>query len=502
MIAIGLDYGTTNSLMTVYQFDMTSRKVQRVMVESSVTDGKQYIRSPKRLLSAINTIDDHKMAVYIAYCVRTLCEKLRINGVDFSDVVFTITVPNAFKDPQCQFLKRAVVAALGEFMPQPINDDSIHILPEPVAAALYYAYSLRNAGINQGTRYVIVSDMGGGTTDLAAVRVEMQPDFMKFKVLCTEQDVHLGGDDIDAGIMDFIKRRYDVSFVNDDGLLLFCRHIKECLSLENVVSDYLLAKDSGREVEVKMTRSNLDEIIRSYNYLPGKVYYDIYEKLLGKLRMALSKEVNKTGWNYNEFVANNCVLLPVGGTSRIPLLRQVMQKAFPNAKLFNLKTEDGQSDAQISKYDSVSRGAAIYSAYHAGIICNFSGKIIVQNRTLHRTSIRYAGEKLITCVSRSMPDGDSYVSVFKPKYLSPDGKSFSLKKLEFYQGGHNDFIDEDSQLLKSIVITDRIYTNGRLIDDIDVVMRFVIAEGRLSKIKVFVKNGGKDNADFNREYEL
>ncbi len=503
MIAIGLDYGTTNSLMTVYQADMTSRRVVRVMKDSSYDDGKEYVRSPKRLLNDVHGLDKSKMTTYITSCIRSLCDKLSDMSVNFSDVVFTITVPNAFKDQQCAFLKEAVVNALKQSTGKDMSPDSVHLLPEPVAAALYYAYSQRKAGIGNMTKYVIVSDMGGGTTDLAAVRVEIEPNLLRFNVVCTEHDAHLGGDDIDLGIMDHFRRNYDLSGIPDSTLLPFCRHVKERLSVEDVVSHYLLTEEvSGGELEMKMTRGQLNDIITNYNYSRGKRFQDVYQRLLGRLKTALGVGVGKTGMAFEQFLQDNCILLPVGGSSKIPMLRKTLQDTFRNSRLFELKTEDGKSDAQVSKYDSVSRGAAIHSAYQARLISGFKGMIVVENRTMHKITINYAGDKLITCVPKSMPDGDDYVKVFRPKYLSRDGSTFTLQTLDFYQGGCDDVMDDDTQLMKSVVVEDKIYTNGRKIDEIDVVLRFVISQGRLARIKVFVEKGCKDKTDFHKELHL
>jgi molecular chaperone DnaK (HSP70) len=503
MIAIGIDYGTTNSLMTVYQADMTSRNVKRVMKESSYNDGKVYIRSPKRLLNDVHGMDKSKMTRYIASCVKVLCGKLAEMSVDFSDVVFTITVPNAFKDHQCTFLKEAVVNALKQSTGKDMKQDSVHVLPEPVAAALYYAYNLRKSGAGNITRYVIVSDMGGGTTDLAAVRVDIEPNLLRFNVVCTEHDAHLGGDDIDMGIMDHLRGNYELSNASDAVLLPFCRHLKERLSVEDVVSHYILSDEvNGGEMEVKMTRSQLDDIISNYNYYCGKRFLDVYMRMLTRLKTSLSEVVSKTGMAFDTFLNDNCILLPVGGSSKIPLLRKAFRDTFQNSCIFNMVTEDGKTDAQVSKYDSVSRGAAIHSAYQAKLITGFTGMIVVENRTMHKITINYAGDRLTTCVSKSMPDGDDYVKVFRPKYLSFDGSTFTLQKLDFYQGGYDDVMDEDTQLMTSVVLEDKIYTNGRKLEEIEVVLRFVISQGRLVKIKVFVERGCKDNSDFHKEVHL
>lgn len=510
MIAIGLDYGTTNSLMAVYQEDMTSTRVIRVMKDSSYDDGKEYVRSPKRLLNDIHDLDEPKMIAYITGCVQALCGKLAKKGVNLSDVVFTITVPNAFKDQQCAFLKEAVVAALKKSTENDMRPDSVHVLPEPVAAALYYAYSLRKSGERNQTKYIIVSDMGGGTTDLAVVRVEMSPESLKFKVVCTEHDSHLGGDDIDLGIMDHFRKNYPLADVPDKVLLPFCRHIKERLSVEEVVSDCLLSnEENGDELEMKMERRQLNDIIVRYNYCRGKRFLDVYKKLLGRLRVSLSGVVDKTGMAFDTFVKDNCILLPVGGSSRVPVLRKALSDTFPNAGIFNMATEAGMPNAGLSKsndevpqYDSVSRGAAIHSAYQAKLITGFKGKIVVENRTMHKITINYAGDKLITCVPKSMPDGDDYVKVFRPKFLSGDGSTFTLQRLDFYQGGYEDVMDEDTQLMKSVVVEDKIYANGRKEEDIEVVLRFVISQGRLAKIKVFVENGCKDRSDYHKEVHL
>ena len=117
MIALGLDYGTTNSLITVYQREMLSKSIKRVHKASSVVySNGEYIRSPKRLL---NNLQDNQLEVIMSCidsCVNSLLGDLqcKVSKNELDNIRLALTVPNAFKDSQCDILKKSILRSFSQ----------------------------------------------------------------------------------------------------------------------------------------------------------------------------------------------------------------------------------------------------------------------------------------------------------------------------------------------------------------------------------------------------
>lgn len=507
MIALGLDYGTTNSLVAVYQREMSRKQVRRVRKASSSQD----IRSPKRLLNHISTANQETVISCIDRCVDSILSDLRTKLTDneTEKVRLALTVPNAFKDNQCDLLRSTVLNTFRNHFGQ-FENDSVDIIPEPVAAALYYAYCLKmQKGTIDGRQYIIVSDMGGGTTDLAVVRIEMKGSELHFKVIATEHDSYLGGDDVDALVAEHIQNKYDINNVDEKYLQLASQRLKEKLSVFQSrgladSADSLLLLESGtcylkdgNELQIELEADMLESLMNKRTSKHPDGFLRTYTNLLGKLSEEFQKRLlSDEGYGEIESVfRDKVILLPVGGSSHLKSIREAFFGHFPDAVQFKLWTEAGDKDQNEVNYDSVVRGAAIYSAYLAGILGDLCSKIVIENRTMHNISVRYASDRMFTCVRKTMPD-DTYLAEFNPKMLSSDGKSFTIGKLEFYQGGYDSVSDKDCVILGSVNIDDEIYTGGKARDEVRIILKLIIKSGRLQSMSLTVPGGKKDGSDF------
>lgn len=519
MVALGLDYGTTNSLVAIYQQEMLAKNIRKVHKASSVYSKGEFIRSPKRLLNKLQ--DDNQLDVIMSYidsCVNSLLSDLRckMSANEFDNISLALTVPNAFKDNQCDVLKKAILGAFRlNFLEH--NLKGVEIIPEPVAAALYYAYVLKTTSgqIGNGKKYIVVSDMGGGTTDLAVVRMEMKGNVLRFKVVATEHDSYLGGDDIDLLITEHLKVQYDLASVDEKSLVLASQNLKKKLSMNqaNKICDSatsLLLLDNGfyyqgdSELEMTLDSVTLESLMNVHSSRHPNGFARTYANLLEKLHNNFRDQLLKDGYTINEIdkvFKNSVVLLPVGGSSRLKMVQDIFKRVFSLSPLFHLTTEFSADGIQEPHYDSVVRGAAIYSAFRSGMLKNLCHNIVVENRTYHNISLRYSSDKVYTCVNKSMPD-DTYTSVFNPKMISQDGSNFTIGTIEFYQGGDGNIEDKDCVLLALVPLSDTIYTHGKPRDEIKIILSLKILNGRLDSGQITVPNGNKDGSDYYKVLDI
>ena len=517
MISVGLDYGTTTSLLTVYSPSILTDRAIRIRQESAYRNGDVVIRSPKRLLNDLSHADKEKLANYISSCIRKMIGELKRREVDFSSISLAITVPNAFLDHQCTFLKQAVIDAFDKIHPGCLSEAMVSLIPEPIAAALFYAYGIWQRRFSIDTKYIVVSDIGGGTTDLAVVRVDLSSERLRFKVVCTVPEINLGGDDIDRSIADFLKRKNPVlSQVDDNDLLDACRFVKERLSKQDSVYQGILDKNgnpytsvSGEELRLSFNRKELEDVLCHSNVRPSfrEKYVSLLETLKNDFIDKLSASPADGGEGISpsqidNVLSHQLVLLPVGGSSRIPLLRSILKDCFHRAPVFSLGTEDDSIGSNQVMFDSVARGAAIFAAKQAEVLTDFPRFFQIENRTIHRISIKYPTEKLFTCVDKNMPDGD-HESYYHPNsnLFSADGKTFTLSLLEFYQGGTGLTVGE-SPLIKSIPIKEVLQTNGRSHNEIKITITCSIKKGELVSVRVLVPEGRGKGLDYDEVFAI
>ncbi|HNN92429.1 MAG TPA: molecular chaperone DnaK [Pseudomonadota bacterium] len=213
-----------------------------------------------------------------------------------------ITVPAYFNDAQRQATKDAGrIAGL----------DVKRIVNEPTAAALAY-------GLDKGKDHLIaVYDFGGGTFDISILEVGEKV----VEVISTNGDTHLGGDDIDQRIIDWLV----AEFKKDTGIdvsrdKMVVQRLKEAaekakIELSSVMETeinlpFLTADATGpKHLQIKLTRSKLEQMMG-----------DLIERSLEPCRKALS-DAGKTVQEIGEVVL-------VGGSTRIPMVQKLVREFF------------------------------------------------------------------------------------------------------------------------------------------------------------------------------
>lgn len=205
-----------------------------------------------------------------------------------------ITVPAYFHDAQRAATKRA-----GELA----GLDVVRILNEPTAAAL--AYGLDKLG--EKAR-VAVYDLGGGTFDLSIL--EMQDGV--FQVLATHGDTRLGGDDLDALILDHITQRAGIQEIDANlrvRLSAEAERVKLALSDETEATFRVPFYDGVKSLEETLTRAELEKIAAPW-----------IAKTLRLCRHALADAALKP--------ADLSAVVIVGGSTRMPAVRHSVAELF------------------------------------------------------------------------------------------------------------------------------------------------------------------------------
>ena len=322
---IGIDLGTTNSCVAVIEggepvvianaegarttpsvvaFSKTGeRLVGQVAKRQAITNPERTISSIKRQMGSNYhvTIDGKNYTPQEISAM--ILQKLKADAEAYLGEKVTeavITVPAYFTDAQRQATKDAgKIAGL----------DVKRIINEPTAAALAYGID------KEDDQKVMVYDLGGGTFDVSII--EMGDGVQE--VLATAGNNHLGGDDFDQRIMDWLvnnfKAEQGVDLRSDK---MAMQRIKEAaekakIELSGVTSSsislpFITADATGpKHLEATLTRAKFNELTA-----------DLVESTMGPVRQAMSD----SGLNTSDIDK----VLMVGGSSRIPAVTEAIKK--------------------------------------------------------------------------------------------------------------------------------------------------------------------------------
>jgi len=213
-----------------------------------------------------------------------------------------ITVPAYFNDAQRQATKDAgKIAGL----------DVKRIVNEPTAAALAY-------GLDKGKDHLIaVYDFGGGTFDISVLEVGEKV----VEVISTNGDTHLGGDDIDQKVMDWLiaefKKDQGIDVSKDKMVIQRLREAAEKAKIElSTVAEteinlpFLTADASGpKHMQVKLSRAKLEQLMG-----------DLVQRTIEPTKKALA-DAGKNPSDIAEVVL-------VGGSTRIPMVQKLVKEYF------------------------------------------------------------------------------------------------------------------------------------------------------------------------------
>ncbi len=351
--AIGIDLGTTNSVVSVMEggkpvvitnpegsrltpsvvgFTKTGeRLIGQLAKRQAVSNPDRTIASIKRHMGE----KDYKVSIdgkdYTPPEISAMIlQKLKADAEAYLGETVTqavITVPAYFNDSQRQATKDAgKIAGL----------DVLRIVNEPTAASLAY-------GVDKGGEHtVLVFDLGGGTFDVSIL--ELSEGMVEVKA--TSGDTHLGGDDFDHAVMNWMVEEFkkengiDLSADKMSAQRLLEAAEKAKIELSSMMETpinlpFITADATGpKHLDLKLTRAKFDELT-----------HDLVERTMGPTRQAMSD----AGLSPSDI---DKVLL-VGGSSRIPAVQEAIKGYFGK-----------EPDRSVNPDECVSIGAAI----QAGII--------------------------------------------------------------------------------------------------------------------------------------
>ncbi len=322
---IGIDLGTTNSCVAVYEgsepivipnpegarttpsvvaFSKTGeRMVGQVAKRQSITNPDRTIISIKREMGSgyKKTIDDKSYTPQEISAM--VLQKLKADAESYLGTSVTqavITVPAYFSDAQRQATKDAgKIAGL----------EVLRIINEPTAAALAYGMD------KEDNQKIMVFDLGGGTFDVSILEIS---DGV-FEVLATNGDTRLGGDDFDQRVIDWMAEQFQrengIDLRRDKMVLQRLRDAAEKAKIElsgmtstSINLPFITATAEGPlHFEATLTRAEFDRITA-----------DLVERSMIPTKKALAD----AGLSVGQI---DKVLL-VGGSTRIPAVQEAVKK--------------------------------------------------------------------------------------------------------------------------------------------------------------------------------
>src|ERR1700682_1601928 len=353
--AVGIDLGTTNSVVSVLEagepvvipnaegsrttpsvvaFSKTGEVlVGEVAKRQAITNPDRTIRSVKRHMGTKWSIDIDGKAYTAQEISARILQKLKRDAEGYLGegvAQAVITVRAYFDDAQRQATKEAgEIAGL----------EVLRIINEPTAAALAYGLDKESA------KSIRVYDLGGGTFDISVLEVGAGV----VEVKSTNGDTHLGGDDVDQRIVDWLisefKKKHNIDLSKDKMALQRLKDAAEKAKIElsqmmetEINLPFITAGASGPiHMEEKLTRTRLEQMMN-----------DLLERSMKPVKQAL-EDAKMSPNDIQEVVL-------VGGSTRIPKVQQLVRNFFGGK----------EPHKGVNPDEVVAVGAAIQGAVLAG----------------------------------------------------------------------------------------------------------------------------------------
>ncbi len=322
---LGIDLGTTNSCMAIMEGGRAvvianaeggrttpsvvaftkdgERLVGSVAKRQAITNPDRTIMSVKRKMGTSDKIPVGEKTYTPQEISAMVLQKLKLDaeaylGEKIAKAV--ITVPAYFNDAQRQATKDAgTIAGL----------EVLRIINEPTASALAYGID------KEGDATVLVYDLGGGTFDVSILSLG---DGV-FEVKATAGNNHLGGDDFDKKVIDYLvdefKKKEGIDLRKDPIAMQRLRDAAENAKIElstvqktNINLPYITTSESGPKfLDIDLSRAKFEQLVG-----------DLVESTVGPVKQALSDAKIKP--------AEIDHVLLVGGSTRVPLVQETVKK--------------------------------------------------------------------------------------------------------------------------------------------------------------------------------
>ena len=275
-----------------------------------------------------------------------------------------ITVPAYFNDAQRQATKDAGLIA---------NLNVLRIINEPTAAAI--AYGLDKT--SEKSKNVLIFDFGGGTHDVSLLNL----DDGVFEVKATNGNTHLGGEDIDNRIVNYVieefkkKNKNKIDLSKNQRALRRIRtaseKAKRILSSSTTATIEVDSVQDGVDLSIVLTRAKLEDMCMDI----FKLALEPVEQVLQDAKMSKS-EVDE--------------LVLVGGSTRIPKIQELLSKYF-NGKELN---------KSINPDEAVAYGAAVQAAILSGVKDQKLDQLVLLDVTPLSLGVETAGSIMTVIIPR------------------------------------------------------------------------------------------------------
>jgi molecular chaperone DnaK len=404
---IGIDLGTTNSVVAVMEggeptvipsaeggrivpsvvaFTKTGeRLVGQVAKRQAVTNPENTVFSIKRFMGRKfdEVSEEMKMVPYKVVRAGNGDARVEANGKDYSPPEISAMILQKLKQAAEEYLGSSVTKAVIT-VPAYFNDaqrqatkdagqiaglEVMRIVNEPTAAALAYGLDKKK------DETIVVYDFGGGTFDVSILEVGEGV----VEVKATNGDTHLGGDNLDQRIIDWIasefKKSDGIDLTKDRMALQRLKESAEKAKMElstvmetDINLPFITADASGpKHLQMKLTRAKFEQLVD-----------DLLQKTVGPTKQALA-DAQLDPSKIDEVVL-------VGGSTRIPKVQQIVKG------LFNKEPHKGVNPDEV---------VAVGAAVQAGVLAGDVKDLLLLDVTPLSLGIETMGGVMTTLIPRN-----------------------------------------------------------------------------------------------------
>lgn len=517
---IGIDFGTTNSVMSRYthsllktgpenlNFPITGSNLypsiaivdeKKCEIRTGKAASTRKFIEPENIVYSVKrriaedsnfsfngtTISNMQIAEAI---ISNFVKEIKSTDHNFSPNVVVVTAPYYFGENENALIKQTVENVIV----REINSaPSFFIIPEPVAASISCLYDIKDAPLN--SKVFFIYDIGGGTLDMTLVKITNDATFFSYEVLANDGMSLFGGDDIDQFIYEYIITHEQLDFSNlaeHQQIVNKARLMEECKEAKHHLSfcesyDFMCSNLFGIEqgyIEITITRDRLEAIIKGDNGIKRNMLSDMSECIE---RLYAKARIEKDSVDY---------IVPVGGTSLIPLFRHYLKNLHSNS-------EELLSNNQSDSFVLVANGASIYGALKSDEIFNTQYRPFkhqnaiekMQTRISHSLYIKKYNGKLDKIVDANAISPFVFEKIYYPSKFIEGGSQVDIGLVGLYQGKGES--RRNGEFIGDIDFSSyNIYSHGRSLNDIPIKLEIEVTDS-LVIVTVLIQKSDINNKD-------